>query len=38
MVKDEYDDLSDLTATDKDEAGEWANNFKCKFLYENKST
>lgn len=33
MVKDEYDDLSDLTPTDLDEAKEWANNFKCKFLY-----
>ncbi|KAE9554698.1 hypothetical protein FO519_002108 [Halicephalobus sp. NKZ332] len=31
MVKDEYDDLSDLTAVDLDEAKGWADNFKFKY-------
>lgn len=31
MVKDEYDDISDLSAVDKDEAKNWADSFKCLF-------
>uniref|UniRef100_A0A914YKI1 Cytochrome b5 heme-binding domain-containing protein n=1 Tax=Panagrolaimus superbus TaxID=310955 RepID=A0A914YKI1_9BILA len=31
MVKNEYDDISDLTAVDKDEAKNWADSFKFKY-------